>query len=399
MRRRCAARSARNAQRVTAVTARRAPDRAAGVRIAPPARCGAASGRFERARGFPGYNFLVRDHRLQHRRQAPQPRLPHPDGGQGGGEPVRRVPRLRRGRDPRDAPRSYAEDASKGRDDHAIQELMEQQHRTMIAAIQRGRFDGPNGGVQIPDGMRDAGRDAEPARRIRRRDAGRPRRRPEPRRQIAGDRTLDQVILDYLASETTPEELDVALVADAGASSRAVRRRSKLKAVLGLAGAARRGRVGPGPDPLDVGQAGGRLPGQDRRPTAPAPSPSPCPRLRDGNAAAVVRVCLQRRRRSSSIPVKKQVSARGLRPRQRRRDAAAGGRVRRRPARAAGRVARRAWPSSATARSCRRPSTPATRARRGRRVRDRRAGRRRIAALVRLPPPSDRLSSASRVGR
>ena len=30
---------------------------------------------------------------------------------------------------------------------------MEQQHRTMIAAIQRGRFDGPNGGIQIPEGM------------------------------------------------------------------------------------------------------------------------------------------------------------------------------------------------------------------------------------------------------
>ena len=31
---------------------------------------------------------------------------------------------------------------------------MEQQHRTMIAAIQRGRFDGPNGSIQIPEGCR-----------------------------------------------------------------------------------------------------------------------------------------------------------------------------------------------------------------------------------------------------
>ena len=49
---------------------------------------------------------------------------------------------------------SYAEVVkTTGRDDHAVQELMEQQHRTMIAAIQRGRFDGPNGGVQVPEGM------------------------------------------------------------------------------------------------------------------------------------------------------------------------------------------------------------------------------------------------------
>ena len=49
---------------------------------------------------------------------------------------------------------SYAEVIkASGRDDHAVQDLMEQQHRTMIAAIQRGRFDGPNGGIQIPEGM------------------------------------------------------------------------------------------------------------------------------------------------------------------------------------------------------------------------------------------------------
>src|SRR5262249_14229478 len=48
---------------------------------------------------------------------------------------------------------SYAEVVKEGRDDHAIQDLMEQQHRTMIAAIQRGRFDGPNGSIQIPEGM------------------------------------------------------------------------------------------------------------------------------------------------------------------------------------------------------------------------------------------------------
>ena len=48
---------------------------------------------------------------------------------------------------------SYAEVVKSGRDDLAVQDLMEQQHRTMIAAIQRGRFDGPDGAVQVPDGM------------------------------------------------------------------------------------------------------------------------------------------------------------------------------------------------------------------------------------------------------
>src|SRR5262249_52539768 len=46
---------------------------------------------------------------------------------------------------------SYEELTRKGRDDQAIQELMEQQHRTMIAAIQRGKFDGPNGGVRASE--------------------------------------------------------------------------------------------------------------------------------------------------------------------------------------------------------------------------------------------------------
>ena len=46
---------------------------------------------------------------------------------------------------------SYAEMVRGGRDDQAIQEMMEQQHRTMIAAIQRGKFDGPDGGLQAPE--------------------------------------------------------------------------------------------------------------------------------------------------------------------------------------------------------------------------------------------------------
>jgi hypothetical protein len=91
---------------------------------------------------------------------------------------------------------SYAEVVKNGRDDKGIQELMEQQHRTMIAAIQRGRFDGPDNSVRTPEGMSDG--TAEPPAAEAGGAAG-----------PAGDRTLDQVILDYLAAELTHEQIDV----------------------------------------------------------------------------------------------------------------------------------------------------------------------------------------------
>lgn len=102
---------------------------------------------------------------------------------------------------------SYAEVLKNGRDDQAVQELMEQQHRSMIAAIQRGRFDGPNGTLQVPEGMAVTTPTPTPA-------APTPapavvRERAEPR--VSGDRTLDQVILEYLASELTEEAIDVTL--------------------------------------------------------------------------------------------------------------------------------------------------------------------------------------------
>jgi hypothetical protein len=88
---------------------------------------------------------------------------------------------------------SYASLVKDGRDDKAVQELMEQQHRTMIAAIQRGRFDGPNGAVKAPDAIgeerEEQTEDAEEG-------------------TSSGDRTLDQVILDYLASELTHDQID-----------------------------------------------------------------------------------------------------------------------------------------------------------------------------------------------
>ncbi|MCA1580209.1 MAG: hypothetical protein LC796_02220 [Acidobacteria bacterium] len=89
---------------------------------------------------------------------------------------------------------SYADVVQGGRDDKAVQELMEQQHRTMIAAIQRGRFDGPNGALKNPE---SAASDDDAAGETEDSDQNAP-----------GDRTLDQVILDYLASELSHDQID-----------------------------------------------------------------------------------------------------------------------------------------------------------------------------------------------
>lgn len=93
---------------------------------------------------------------------------------------------------------SYAEAIKNGRDDKAVQGLMEQQHRTMIAAIQRGRFDGPNGTLRVPEGMSGIPEEGE--------DTGSGQSPLEA--TSPGDRTLDQVILDYLASEMEHEQID-----------------------------------------------------------------------------------------------------------------------------------------------------------------------------------------------
>ncbi len=91
---------------------------------------------------------------------------------------------------------SYAEAIRSGRDDRAVQEILEHQHRTMIAAIQRGRFDGPDGSVNVPEGMTAA----------RGENGGAAAASGE--QLTAGDRTLDQLILEYLATQMTHEQID-----------------------------------------------------------------------------------------------------------------------------------------------------------------------------------------------
>ncbi len=130
---------------------------------------------------------------------------------------------------------SYAEVVkATGRDDHAVQDLMEQQHRTMIAAIQRGRFDAPNGGIQIPEGMSPSGEPApepkseRPSKKVKG-DATAP---PGTQSPVPADRSLDQMILDYLVSDEVPDEIDLAFApAPDFTAGRSVQ--TKLKAVSG----------------------------------------------------------------------------------------------------------------------------------------------------------------------
>ncbi|MEP6745353.1 MAG: hypothetical protein ABJB33_07625 [Gemmatimonadota bacterium] len=94
---------------------------------------------------------------------------------------------------------SYAEQLKTGVDDKWIGGLMEQQHRTMIAAIKRGRFDQPADATRTqerasPSTLAQTGSGILPV--------------------LPGDeeKTLDQVVIDYLASEAESEHLELALL-------------------------------------------------------------------------------------------------------------------------------------------------------------------------------------------
>jgi hypothetical protein len=100
---------------------------------------------------------------------------------------------------------SYAEQLKTGVDDKWIGGLMEQQHRTMIAAIKRGRFDQPADTTKTAQRMptlatpdpgvvfEEAAATATPV-------------------AVDEEKTLDQVIIDYLASEAESEHLELALL-------------------------------------------------------------------------------------------------------------------------------------------------------------------------------------------
>ena len=96
---------------------------------------------------------------------------------------------------------SYAEQIKGGIDEKWISGLMEQQHRTMIAAIKRGRFDAPADTTKST--LRPPGTTV--AQEMVFADVGTPI-------TIDEEKTLDQVIIDYLASEAESEHLELSLL-------------------------------------------------------------------------------------------------------------------------------------------------------------------------------------------
>jgi hypothetical protein len=103
---------------------------------------------------------------------------------------------------------SYAEQLKTGIDEKWIGGLMEQQHRTMIAAIKRGRFDAPadtTKNVQRPGSAPTLAGDASAILDA----AVDPATGPMV---INEEKTLDQVIIDYLASEAESEHLELTLI-------------------------------------------------------------------------------------------------------------------------------------------------------------------------------------------
>jgi hypothetical protein len=191
---------------------------------------------------------------------------------------------------------SYAEMVQNGRDDQAIQELMEQQHRTMIAAIQRGKFDGPNGSVRAPEEPSAAAPEGVGESTATAGPGGAPG-------STAGDRTLDQVILDYLASELTHEQLEVAVTGPGelvGGRPAQIRLKAQSSVSrLPVAGASVQVRIlSTVAKPAVVFQGKTAADGS----CAAAFS---VPALRSGNAAAVIRVSSSMGSTEFKYPVKK----------------------------------------------------------------------------------------------
>lgn len=99
---------------------------------------------------------------------------------------------------------SYGEQLkSGGADEKWIGGLMEQQHRTMIAAIKRGRFDNPADATAAA--ATSGGAIPKPTMSAPMPDAA-------AAAAISEERSLDQVIIDYLASEAESEHLELSLM-------------------------------------------------------------------------------------------------------------------------------------------------------------------------------------------
>jgi hypothetical protein len=162
---------------------------------------------------------------------------------------------------------NYADLLAEGRDEKEIIALMDQQHRTMIAAIRHGKFDAklaalgrpktspmpviehvpfvPVAGGSLPSAVGVAGGATPVTAAGAAGTAGTPNRAPTPRgvpvQPPSGERTLDQVILEYLTNEADQEQLVLVLESevDLGLGRRAslALRTSSSKSGLPIAGA------------------------------------------------------------------------------------------------------------------------------------------------------------------
>lgn len=139
---------------------------------------------------------------------------------------------------------SYAQMLAEGKEEKDIVALMDHQHRTMIAAIRHGKFDGKLLGSNPKASLPSAGGTlvtpvplSPPAAPSAVRAA------PAPMAPIApaAERTLDQVILEYLTNEADQEQLVLMLEGEhnlgLGRSAALILRTSSSKNGLPVVGA------------------------------------------------------------------------------------------------------------------------------------------------------------------
>ncbi len=98
---------------------------------------------------------------------------------------------------------SYSDKVTEGITEAAIGQMMEHQHRTMIAAIKRGKFDslvisGGKGKTITQAGKTLAATPTPPTAPVQ--------------EQSLEEKSLDQVILDYLAAEAESEHLELSIL-------------------------------------------------------------------------------------------------------------------------------------------------------------------------------------------
>jgi hypothetical protein len=162
---------------------------------------------------------------------------------------------------------SYADTVRAGRDDRVIQEMLERQHRTVIAAIQQGRFDEPDGTPRAPEAMTGSAASDQ---------------------ATAGDRTLDQVILEYLSSVMTHEQIECSFtpVPDfvAGKEAALRIRAQSSQSRQPVSGASVQVRI------LSTSGKGGMVFQGMTGADGACPVTFPVPDLPEGSAAAVIRV-------------------------------------------------------------------------------------------------------------